>query len=112
MALAFSAVKPQPRDAWGQMEVRIVDITLDGAYAAGGYAITPQQVGFGANGVILFAILPEIAGYALEWIPATQKLMVKQSGAAVSSPNAEVPNNSAPINGLIPRCVFLGYGNG
>ena len=111
-ALTFSQVKPQPRDAWGQFEVRIVDITLDANYAAGGYTITPQQAGFGANGVILFAILPEIAGYALEWIPATQKMMVKQGGAAVSNPAAEVPNNSAAINGLIPRCLFLGYGNG
>lgn len=111
MALAFANVKPQPRDAWGQLEVRVMDITLDGAYAAGGYAITPQQVGLGANGVIVYVILPEISGYSLEWVAATQKLRVFQNSAG-SAPNAEVANNAAGINGLIPRILFLGYGNG
>lgn len=116
MALAFAQVKPQPRDAWGQFEVRMVDVTLDASYVnPGGYMITAAQLGFGANGLILFAILPEIAGYSLEWTPNagfnSGKLSVRQNSAG-SAPNAEVPTNAAGINGLIPRIVFLGYGNG
>jgi hypothetical protein len=111
MALTFTGVKPQPRDAWGQLSVRIMDITLDGSYAAGGYAVTPQQAGFGQGGVIVYSILPEINGYSLEWVPATAKLKVLQNGAG-SAPNAEVANNAAGINGLVARVLFLGYGVG
>jgi hypothetical protein len=88
-----------------------VDITFDGSYATGGYSITPGQVGLGVNGRIIFALLPEISGYSLEWVPATQKLRVMQNGVG-SSPNAEVPANAAGITGLVARCLFLGYGNG
>jgi len=91
--------------------VRMVDVTLDANYALGGYAITPQNVGFGANGRILFAILPEISGYSLEWVPGTQKLMVYRNGAGNTN-NAEVPANTAGLNGLVARVIFLGYGNG
>ena len=115
-ALAFAQSKPQPRDAWGQLEVRVVDVTLDGAYVNGtGWQITPLQAGFGANGRIVYAFLPEVQGYSLEIgaFNADGSIQMRAyQNSAGSAPNAELATNAAGINGKIPRIVFLGYGNG
>lgn len=109
MALAYSI---KDRSAFGDLFVRVADITLDAAYAAGGYALTPQLLGFGANGTILHVASGVVGGFLTEWNPATGKLMVRDSSGGVGAASPEVANSLAALNGLVVRVVAYGKGQG
>src|SRR6516165_11339243 len=82
----------------GDLTARIVDVTLDASYAAGGYTLTPQQMGFGLNGV-LYLVLPTPCadGFLTEWDEAASKLKIRDSSGAAGAATPEVANNLAGL---------------
>ncbi len=109
MALAYAVAG---RGALGDMWFKVVDITLDAAYAAGGYALSTLAVGLGANGTIL-AVIPLGArgGFLYEWNQTTNRLMVRDVSGAVGTATPEVANALAALNGIVVRCIVLGKGS-
>jgi hypothetical protein len=108
MALAYAI---RGRGALGDMWVKIVDITLDAAYAAGGYTLAPGSVGLGANGVILGVIPMSNPGFIADWDPVASKLRVRDASGGVGAATPEAANNLAALNGLVLRCLVLGRGS-
>lgn len=110
MALAYSIKR---RGQSGDFQFRLVDITLDNAYAAGGYALSAQQMGLGLNGVILAVIgLGVKAGFLTEWDQVNLKLMVRDASGGVGAATPEVANALAGLNGLVTRVFVIGVGTG
>jgi len=91
---------------------RVVDVTLDNAYAAGGYTLDPQKLGFGLNGRVHVAICSPVSGFVLEYAPATSKLFVRDHSGAAGAVAPEVPNNAAALSGLVTRVLAFGDGHG
>lgn len=109
MALAYSV---KDRSAFGDLNVRTVDITLDGAYAAGGYLLDPKQLGFGTNGTIMFVLSGVVGGFLTEYVPGTGRLLVRDSSGGVGAVTPEAANNLAALNGLVLRVLVAGKGHG
>jgi hypothetical protein len=112
MALAYSIVD---RGAFGDLAVRIVDITLDNAYVAGGWTLDPRAMGFGTNGTIFGVIPMTNPGFILDFVPATSaaaKLRARDASGAVGVATPEIANALAAANGLVVRCLVLGKGHG
>ena len=109
MALGY-AIKG--RGTSGDMFVRIVDITFDAAYAAGGYTLDTRAIGIGSSGVVL-AVIPcgEVDGYNAEWDESASKLKVRDSSGAVGVANPEAATNLAALNGVVGRFVIYGKGS-
>ncbi len=105
MALTFTAVKrfkPQSGIRRG-----IIDITLDAAYAAGGWAITAANLSIKGAGVILNLIVPAHKnGYHLEWDQVNSKIKAyqEQDTAAASK---EI--DAGDLNTQVIRCEYVGY---
>jgi hypothetical protein len=88
-----------------------MDVQLDNNYPTGGYPVTPAQMGFGASGKIIWADLPEINGYSLEWDYTNVKLLVYRNGAGNTN-NQQVPN-ATDLSATPPvRLMLQGFGNG
>lgn len=102
------------RGAFGDLTVRVVDITLGaGDYLAGGYDLDERSMGFGSNGTLLGVIPMGVkAGFLLEWNQATGKLMVRDSSGGVGAATPEVANALAALNGLVIRVLAIGSGHG
>jgi len=95
------------------MFTRLVDITLDNAYQAGGYTLDPQQCGFGKNGTILHASSGSTSGgFGVEVSPSTGKLLVRDASGAAGAVSPEVPNNAAALSGVVIRLLLFGKGQG
>lgn len=112
MALAYSIVD---RGAFGDLAVRIVDVTLDNAYAAGGWTLDPRAMGFGVNGIIYGIIPMTNPGFIMDFVPATSgaaKLRARDSSGGVGAVTPEIANNLAAANGLVVRCLVVGKGHG
>jgi len=111
MALTYSVVR---RGSIGDLNYRIVDVTLDAAYAAGGYALSPQQMGFGSNGSILFVLISGggADGFLTEWDETNTRLKVRDSSGGVGAATPEVANALAGLNGVKVRVFALGVGHG
>jgi hypothetical protein len=111
VALGYSIVR---RGTFGDLAYRIVDITLDAAYAAGGYSLTPQSMGFGSNGTILFVLVsgggPD--GFFAEWDETGAKLKFRDASGGVGAATPEVANNLAGLNAVKVRVMALGIGHG
>lgn len=109
MALSYNIVG---RGTVGDMFVRIVDITLDNSYAAGGWQLTAQQLGFGANGTIL-AVMPfnDVTGRLLFWDRATNKLVCRDASGAANAATPEI-TTLTQMSGVVCRCVVYGKGQG
>jgi hypothetical protein len=106
------AVVISQRNAVGNQFEREIQLTLDSTYAAGGWALTPQQVGLGANGVInSVQVVEHPEGYMASWDKVTGKLQVYRTGAAVAGPNQEAPNSLGALNTLICRLLVRGVGS-
>ena|SRR5215467_8436767 len=108
MALTYSI---KGRGVSGDMFLRIVDITLDNAYAAGGYTPDPRGCGFGQNGVILAVVAMSSNGFLADFQPSTGKLMIRDMSGGVGAVTPEVANNLAGLNGLVVRCLVYGKGS-
>lgn len=106
MSLSFSVYKsflPQR----GNIRTGIVDITLDGSYSAGGWAIAGSSI---AAGMTLFNLRPPAFknGYALEWDHANAKLKAYSVTAVAAQPvstGAVVDSDDAATAGTD---VFVG----
>src|SRR5438105_2072980 len=112
MALAYSIVD---RGAFGDLNVRIVDITLDNAYIAGGWTLDPKALGFGSNGVIFGVVPMTNPGFILDFVPATSgaaKLRARDASGGVGVVTPEIANNLAAANGLVARVMVVGKGHG
>jgi len=109
MALAYSI---KGRGSSGDMHERLVDITFDNAYPSpGGWSVSPQGCGLGLNGTVLFVDMPAAKiGYVLEYDAVNNKIKAYQNGAG-SSPNVELSNNSAVLNGVVARALVMGKGS-
>lgn len=108
MALTITGTGPDvaaPVDE-GNMKSIFVDVTGDASYPTGGYAITPQNLGF--NTIIYCAsgtISPQ--GYVPCWNQSTQKLQFFTSNGAGPAALAEVPNTTN-ISTATARLMFWG----
>ena len=78
MAIALSVVARRP-----DLRENIVDMTADGSYASGGYAIAPKDVGMLSIDSIE-AYEKTGQGNIAQWDPTNSKLRVFQTGAALS----------------------------
>lgn len=95
----------------GELQIRVVDLTLDNSYPTGGWAVTPQQLGLGLNGVVWFVMLPEINGFTFEWDYVNNKLKAFWGGGAGAA-NAQYTNAGAALNAVVIRILAFGVGNG
>jgi hypothetical protein len=109
VALTYSIKR---RGSIGDLNYRIVDVTLDAAYAAGGYTLSPQQMGFGTNGTVFFVLCGMADGFLTEWDEAASKLKVRDASGGVGAASPETANNLAGLNGLVVRLFALGIGHG
>lgn len=109
MALGYSIKR---RDAFGGTMIRIVDVTLDAAYAAGGYTLDTQKMGFGSNGTVLFVLAGLADGFLTEYDEATGKLKIRDYSTAADAAAREVTNALAALNGLVVRLIAYGIGHG
>lgn len=109
MALAYSVKR---RGSIGDLNYRIVDVTLDAAYAAGGYTLSPQFLGFGSNGTVVFVLSGPADGFLTEYDEATGKLKVRDVSSGVGVAAIEVANALAGLSGVVVRIFALGVGHG
>lgn len=109
MALAYAI---RGRGSIGDLAIRVVDITFDNAYAAGGWVLTPAGVGLGASGVIL-AVIPTgaEAGRTLEWDQINGKLMVRDASGAANAASPEI-TTLTQMDTIVARVVVIGQGSG
>lgn len=98
----------------GNFAVRRVKITLDNAYATGGYALTNSHLGFATDATISAVVLetPVVDGYLLTWNRATGKLQawVGDNAAAAAGPFAELANASAALNNKVVYALVFAKG--
>ena len=102
------------RGSAGDLFFRVVDVTLDGSYPAGGYALTPQQIGFGANGVIYLVTAggyTKTGGWAVGWDYTNNKLQVFDGSGAANVVNHEVVATTV-LTGVVARVIAFGKGQG
>jgi hypothetical protein len=78
MAIALAKVKSRP-----DLREAIWDMTCDGSYSSGGYAIAPADVGMLTIDSIE-AYEKTGQGNLAQWDPTNSKLRVQQTGAALS----------------------------
>jgi hypothetical protein len=100
------------RSAFGDLFVRIVDLTFDASYASGGYTLDPKSCGFGGSGTILMVDTSPFAGFLMEYNPTTGKVLVRDCSGAAGAATPEVANNLAGLNGLVARVIVYGKGQG
>lgn len=99
------------RGVMGDLFARVVDFTLDAAYAAGGYSLSAGSMGFGANGVILGVIPMSNPGFITDFDPATGKLKIRDASGGVGAATPEAANALAALNGLVVRALVIGRGS-
>ena len=110
MALSFSIVD---RGSAGDLNFRVVDITLDNAYVSGGWAVTAQNLGFGLNGVIygMLVMNDTASGRHVDWDQANKKIMVRDASGAANAATPEI-TTLTQMNGVVLRAIAFGQGHG
>jgi hypothetical protein len=102
------------RGAAGDLFLRVVDVTLDSSYPAGGYAISPQNMGFGLNGRLI-AIDPgtmsKTGGWLVGWDHTNAKLQIFDSSGAANAVSHEVIATTV-LTGVVVRMTCWGQGQG
>ena len=110
MAIAYSIIR---KGVAGNMRINIVDVTLDGSYAAGGYALTAASMGVGT----VYNLSPQVItneGVEAQWDQAGAKLRVVKGAntVTVTSGNgaySELATNDTLISANTKvRCVVIG----
>lgn len=108
MALTFDNFKAKPPEKGGWRS-GYVDITLDGSYATGGWAITAANLKLNT----IYQITPPSAGIAsargflLRWDHATGKLSAFQGSTASNAGLKEI--DAGDLNGEVIRCFYEGW---
>lgn len=102
------------RGAAGDLMFRIVDVTLDNSYPAGGYPLTPQQLGLGLNGTI-FEVDPgtvsKTGGWLIGWDYTNNKLQVFDGSGLVNVAMHEVAA-ATNLAAVVARLLVMGKGQG
>lgn len=101
------------RGAAGDLFFRIVDVTLDGSYPAGGYPLAAKDLGFGLNGTI-WAIPggnSKTGGWTVAWDFTNSKLQVFDSSGAANAVQHEVIATTV-LTGVVVRLLVFGKGQG
>lgn len=107
MALSFTRDASLSLGRGGRTrKLTLTRITLDNAYAAGGYALTAANLGL--RGRIDGVVPGGVPGFVISWNQATKKLQAYKTGAAVSTALAEAANSEAGLNGLIVTVAAFG----
>ncbi len=102
------------RGAAGDLFFRVVDITLDASYPAGGYALTPQQLGLGLNGVVYMVdpgTVSKTGGWLIGWDYTNSKLQVFDGSGAANSAQHEIAA-ATNVATVVVRCLVFGKGQG
>jgi hypothetical protein len=101
MAIAYNIVSKLPDE-----RKTIVDITLDGNYAAGGYALTPASMGMLAAPDMVDPQIVTGQGFAPQWNKGTAKLQMfkNAAGAGALTECANTDLSSA----VVVRCEVTG----
>lgn len=103
MAIAYAVVKRNP-----DLRETIVDVTLDGSYSAGGYALDGKSMG-------LLASKPEhvqpvtktVHGVVPSWDEANNKLVMWKTGSATSGVFIQAAAGDLSTS-VIVRCLVKG----
>jgi hypothetical protein len=109
LAISSNIIK---RGAAGELFFRVVDVTLDNAYPAGGWAIAAKDLGFGVNGVVYgVSAQGDTGGFAVSYNPTTKKLMVRDASGAANALTPEI-TTATLMNGVVVRLLAWGIGQG
>lgn len=109
MALSYNVVN---RGAFGDLFFRVVDITLDNAYAAGGWQLSAAGLGFGSNGVV-FGVVPfgDATGRIPSWDRTANKLLIRDASGAANAATPEI-TTLTQMNTVVLRVLAFGKGQG
>jgi len=93
---------------------RIVDVTLDSSYPAGGYPLASKDLGFGQSGRIDFVDSgggSKTGGWEAAWDYTNNKLQVFDSSGAANVAMHEVAGGTS-LTGVVVRLLVRGAGAG
>lgn len=79
MAVTVNLIK---RTVMGDMKVAIADVTFDSSYPTGGEVLDTKLLGLN---LVHFAHVSNSAGYDVNYVPSTGKLLARVSAAAASA---------------------------
>lgn len=105
MALGFTTIRN--RDSMGNLRASVTDITLDNAYVAGGYVLTPQQLNMDSTVVYGDAAIKTVVaagpqGAFLDCsVPTAPKLKLNAAAAEIA--------NAATLTGVTVEVTAYGY---
>lgn len=110
MALGITIVKSIPIKQAGGFRLRVVDFTYDGAYAVGGYAVTPAQLKLSSIVYVSAGATKGAAdtGFLARWDEVNSKIMILKAGTA-DAPLNEADTNQTSLTGLKSRHFVIGY---
>lgn len=106
MALSFSVSRYfQARRG---VRSRLVRVTMDSSYAAGGWAVTPAN--FSLTGITEIQLTPA-GGYVFEYDKAAAKIKAYwgDNNNASDGPLIEIPNNDSGVNTKVSVAHVIGY---
>lgn len=110
MALGYSIKR---RGSAGDLAFRVVDITLDTDYPAGGWPLSAQSLGFGSNGTVFFVLTPGVrGGFHYEYDHVNRKLIARDSSGGVGAVTPEAATGLDALNNLVLRVLAFGDGHG
>jgi len=101
------------RGSAGDLNFRVVDVTLDGNYPAGGYPLAPKDLGFGLNGLIYLvdSAMSKTGGWTLGWDYTAGKLQVFDASGAANAAGHEAAAATV-LTGVVARIFAMGKGHG
>jgi len=109
MALSFGNFKAKAPQKGGWRS-SYVDITLDGSYSSGGWAITAANLKLST----LYQLVPPSSGvgtgpvgHPLRWDHATGKLLAFQGSVSSATGLKEI--DAGDLNGEVIRCFYEGW---
>ena len=105
MALAFNIVLRWP--PMKGIRQRVVRITADAAYPAGGWAVTAANCQLSS---ITHLAAEPVGGYVFEWDDVAVKLKAYwgDNNNASDGPLIEIPTNDAGVANKIISCIVIG----
>lgn len=101
MALAYKFVRRMP-----DVNKTVVDITLDGSYAAGGYALVNASLGLASAPDMLDPVVATGQGFTPIWNQSTGKLMMYKSAAIAGAHTECVAGDLS--SAVVIRCECIG----
>jgi hypothetical protein len=101
------------RGAAGDLFFRLVDVTLDASYPAGGYPLAAKDLGFGTNGAVFFVDSPmsKTGGWLIGWDYTNGKLQVFDSSGAAGAATVQLTGGQS-LTGVVVRLFCMGKGQG